>query len=202
MRNARLVSWLCAVIVSLSCLFIPLGAQGAGDGNDIRRIDFKNFSYNLGKSSCAEMLHKSEVKVRNGAFGESSDVSFRFEVDSDRTVFGDLTGDGIDEAVVVTYCGGMHPIEQAFIYTMKKGRAVLLARLEEGNRAFGGMVRSHLCQGCGNGLEIQNGLLIVERMHGDAACCPKYIETKTFRWNGKKLVQAGPSRRKPFIEKR
>lgn len=169
--------------------------------NGIRQIDFMNFTYHLGKSYCSKVLGKAEVKVLNGSFGEMSDKADGFEVDSNRTVYGDITGDGSDEAVVITYCGSMHPIEQAFVYTMKNGAPVLLARLKEGNRAFGGIVRGHICKNCDNGISIQNGLLSVERSHGDAACCPKYIEKTTYRWDGKKFVQVGSKKVRRFIEK-
>ncbi len=179
--------------------FEDYGNTSAGQ-NNIRRIDFRNFTYHLEKTSCAKMLGRSIVQVRNGKFGDPTDVYFG--VDTDGIAYGDLTGDGHDEAIIITYCGGMHPIEQAFVYTMKNGRVLLLTKLEEGDRAFGGIVRSHLCQGCSNGINIQSGLLTVERMWGNAACCPKYIEKKTYRWNGRRLVQVGRNQRKRFIERR
>ena len=170
---------------------IPRTGKGIekGDENDIRHMDFRKFTYHLGKTTCAEMLDSSIVQVRNGEFGNPADVYF--EVDTNRIIYGDLTGDGHDEAIVITYCGGMHPIEQAFVYTMTNGRALLLTKLEEGDRAFGGIVD--------NGINIKNGLLTVERTWGDAACCPKYIEKKMYRWNSRRLVQVGKSQRKKFI---
>jgi len=138
------------------------------------------------------------VQVRNGE-SESTNDGFSLGIDASRIFYGDLTGDERDEAVVLTYCGGMHPEEQAFIYTLQNGRAVLLTKLEEGNRAFGGIVFGYLCQGCTDGIKIQNNLLTVERMLGDGACCPKYIEKKEYRWNGRQLTQVGKAQRKKFI---
>lgn len=192
MRNLYLL-WIVVVAV-----FWSLSAQAAE--NDILRVDFANLTYHPGES-CVKLLHKSTVKVRNGSFGSCSDMSMGFEVATDKIVYGDLTGDGRDEAIVRTYCGGMHPIEQAFIYTMRDGHPTLLAKLEEGDRAFGGITDSNECQGCKDGLRIENGLLIVERARGKAACCPDYIEIRTYRWNGKQFVQAGPGKRRVFVEK-
>ncbi|MGZ8171942.1 MULTISPECIES: hypothetical protein [Methylobacter] len=176
-------------------------------GDDIHRIDFRNFTYEIGKSWCADVLGKTVVQVRNGE-SESTNKEqpldgfsfFIYDLTTFPIFYGDLTGDKRDEAVVLTSCGGMHPEEQAFIYTMQNGRAVLLTKLEEGNRAFGGIVFGHQqCQGCSEGIKIQNGLLTVERMWGDAACCPKYIEKKEYRWDGRQLIQVGKAHRRKFI---
>jgi hypothetical protein len=177
--------------------------QGSKGKDDIHRIDFRNFTYEIGKSWCADVLGKTVVQVRNGE-SESTNKEhpldgFSLGIDASRIFYGDLTGDERDEAVVLTYCGGMHPEEQAFIYTLQNGRAVLLTKLEEGNRAFGGIVFGYLCQGCTDGIKIQNNLLTVERMLGDGACCPKYIEKKEYRWNGRQLIQVGNAQRRKFI---
>jgi hypothetical protein len=170
-----------------------------GGKDDIRSIDFRNFTYETGKGSCADMLGKTAVQVRNGE-SESTNDNLSFVIYDFRIFYGDLTGDERDEAVVLTYCGGMHPIEQAFIYTIQNGRAVLLTKLEEGERASGGIVFGYLCQGCSD-IKIQNGLLTVERMWGGPMCCPEYIEKKTYRWNGRQLIQVGKAQRRKFIER-
>ena len=186
---------------------VNLQQQGTKGKDDIHHIDFRNFTYDIGKGSCADMLGKTVVQVRNG---ESESTNKEHPLDGasffiyDSTVipiiYGDLTGDKRDEAVVLTNCGEMHPEEQAFIYTMKNGRAVLLTKLEEGDRAFGGIViGQQQCQDCRWGIKIQSGLLIVERMGGNYACCPEYIEKKVYRWDGRQLIQIGKAQRRKFI---
>lgn len=169
--------------------------------NAIRRFDFLTYDFDVGNGSCAKMLHRRIIPLRN-------DDLYKDPKDPDLTfgpvgqyVYGDLTGDGIEEAVVVTNCGSMHPVEQAFIFTMRNGKPVLLTRLEQGDRATGGIVSSFLCEGCSDGITIQDGLLIVERMWGRGACCPDYTETKTYRWMGRSLVQVRPPQRRKFVEK-
>lgn len=108
--------------------------------DDIQNVDFRNFAYNVRNTSCAEMLGKTVVQVQDGEYKKEGDPDFGFGIAADRIFYGDLTGDGHDEAVVMTYCGGMHPVEQAFIYTMRDGHPSLLTKLEEGGRAMGGII--------------------------------------------------------------
>jgi uncharacterized protein len=176
---------------------VPSGKGPAGI-DDIKAIDFRNYTYDLGTSWCAKEFGSSTVEVRNGEFGDFSNTGF--SIDADRIVYGDVTGDGHDEAVVITYCGGMHPEEQAFVYGMKDGRAVVLTKLEPGSRAFGGIVQPHICQGCSKGISIHDGVINVERTHGKAACCPEYIEKRSYRWNGASLMQVGKGSRRPFTQ--
>jgi|GEM_PF-2400293 len=160
----------------------------------IRDIDFFNFTYNLDRTACGNMFQKelqtNQVKVKNGQFvkgGGNPGVDLTFEIGKE-IIYGDLTGDGQDEAIVTTYCGYMHPTEQASIYTMEGSSPVLLVRLEEGGRAFGGIVR----------IEIKDGLIIAERMRGKAACCPEWIEKESFRWKNGRLAKVGKTERRKF----
>ena len=169
-------------------------ARNSQTGRGIRGVDFANFTYDLSGSDC--QMFGRRVKVRNGEFGNfGGDGGFGIDTN---VVYGDLTGDGQDEAVVRTACGLMHPVEQAYIYTMLNGKPVLLTRLQSGERGNGGILMGHLCEGCRDGLRIENGSLVVERMWG-YACCPEYIETKTYRWNGRKLTQIGKAQKRKFI---
>lgn len=186
------------VVLALSALYLWTGIvaataetkQKSVDAGDIRSVDFANFSYDLRGTACDGTLGSSTIKVRNGEFGDWSDEAFG--VRTEDTIYGDLTGDGHNEAIVIIVCGGMHALEQPLVYTMKSNDVRLLTTLEIGDRAFGGLVDK--------GLKIQDGLLTVERMQGKAACCPEYIEKKTYRWNGKSLVQVGKIERRKFID--
>lgn len=162
---------------------------------DIRRVDFRNFTYDLGNTSCEKWLGTSSAQVRDGEFfGENRDISFF--IAEDEPVYGDLTGNGQDEAIVKTYCGGT---EQAYIYAINNGRAVLLTKLEESDRVFGSIVSESLCRGCGGGVKVENGLLTVERKQGGTnPQIPKNIEKKIYRWNGSSLVQVGKIERRKY----
>ena len=165
-----------------------LKAQGARGGSDIRRVDFQNFTY---RPSCA--YDGRPVRTRKGSYvRDRGDDKLWLEVQ--KTAYGDLTGDRRDEAVVVTKCntGGTGHFTEGFIYTMRKGRVSEIARLEEGDRAFGGI----------HDVRVERGLLVEERYApvepGTGACCPEYIVTTTYRLTGSGLVQVGKTKTRKF----
>jgi len=165
----------------------------------IRELNFNNFNYDIESTFCSEILEKSSILLKSGEYGNYR--NFWFSIDENRTIYGDITCDGREEAVVLTMCGGMHATEQPYIYTIKNGQVILLAKLQSSNRAMGGYTRSGLCRGCINGFEINNGILTVERMWGKPACCPEYVEKKKYKWNGNRFVQIGGSLRRKFVNK-
>lgn len=180
-------------ILLLLALFIlsavVASAQKRGGAGDIHRVDFQNFTY---RPSCAYEKPRA-VRTRNGNYTRNrGDDKMFFEVRS--VNYGDLTGDGRDEAVVLTNCntGGTGQFSEGFIFTMRSGRPALLTRIEGGDRAFGGLA----------GAKVEHGLLIVESYApeepGVGACCPKYIETTHYRWNGRRLVKVGKTTRRKY----
>jgi hypothetical protein len=160
-----------------------VSAQG-----DIRRVDFKNFTYS---PACIEKNEK--LRVRNGEYtrgnpGDPSSDTIYFKVAE--VVYGDLTGDGAEEAVVVTLCntGGTGQFTDGIIFTLRGGNAVEIVSLGVGDRAYGGI----------DSVAIENGLLKVGRYGTDSggACCPEYVETTSYRLTGNKLVPVGKPVRK------
>lgn len=194
------MSHLRLLIVLLCCTFC-LQAQPRPPQRyqSIRQVDFRNFDYYVGSGVCSEMMGKTTVPVRNGSYVPNrNEPDIAFGVYPTIT-YGDITGDGYEEAVIITSCGGMHPAEQAHIYTLENSHPVLLTDLEEGDRANGGILSALVCVGCTHGITIRNRLLTVQRMWGKAACCPEYIEKNTYRWNGSRLLQIGAPQRRKFI---
>jgi len=144
----------------------------------IQEVDFKNFSY---KTDAFEEQER-QIQLRNGKYVEAG---VGFECGIREVVCGDLTGDGNDEAVVVLWCngGGSEVLDEGFIYTVRKGRAVSIAKFKGGSRQTG---IDHV--------KIEGGLLIVDRRvpaPNDPVCCASYYNTTTYRWDGKRLVQVG-----------
>jgi hypothetical protein len=158
----------------------PAAPAAAGD---IRRVDFRNFTY---PAACAaENGQAGGIRVRNGEYTRAqSDDPLYFSVAS--VSFGDLTGDGRDEAAVATDCntGGTGQFSEGLVFSMRDGRPALIERLEVGDRAYGGIA----------GLKIEGGQLVVERYgtdEGGPYCCPRYIDTMRLRWDGGRFTQAG-----------
>lgn len=145
---------------------------------DIRQVDFKNFSYRLeGKLA----------QLKNG--GRPARNDNEYTVSEAKVSYGDLTGDGQEEAIIILGYdgGGTGSFTFGYLYSMQNGRPVLLTTLKGGDRADGGIVSA----------KIVNSLLVIERNvpereNGIAVglCCPKYVETVRYKWDGARLVRA------------
>lgn len=169
----------------LACLlFLVVSAQAQ---NDIHKVDFKNFTYEIG----VEGEDKIKATVKNGEYMRQTkdrDDDLYFEVSG--VEYGDLTGDGRDEAVVrILYnTGGSGNFTSGLVYTLKNGKPVVLAELEVGDRGFGGIVSA----------KVVGNLLVVERNdagENGAACCPEFIVTTRYKLNGSELAEVGESTR-------
>jgi hypothetical protein len=166
------------IIFALSALFIAsTNAQ-----SDVRKIDFKNFTYEIGDSSGE---NKMKITVKNGEFFRNKeDDKFYFSVMS--VEYGDINGDAKDEAIITTVynSGGTGNFSDGWIFTFKNGKPVVLTEFEGGDRAYGGLVSA----------KVSDGFLIVERNspgENGGNCCAEFIETTRYKWNGTELVQVG-----------
>lgn len=168
------------ILLSLAALLVfTVNAQ-----SDIRKVDFKNFTYDI------QIFEKKEkVTLKNGEFDRNTEedkLFFTAEVES----YGDLDGDGKEEAVVTTMMntGGTGNFSSGIIFAMKGGKPAVLTEFEGGDRAYGGLVSA----------KILNKELIVTRNDvGEAggACCPEFHVISKYKWDGKELVQVGTDER-------
>lgn len=160
--------------------------SGAKAQSEIRQIDFKNFTY---EPYCAgEDSAKITVKKGEYALDKGDDKLFFAVTD---VAYGDLTGDGSEEAVILTVCntGGTGQFSEGFIYAMKDGKIELLTRIEGGDRAYGGL----------RSAKIENGLLVVGRNdvgEQGGACCPEFVVMAKYKLEGKTLKQSGSDERR------
>jgi hypothetical protein len=176
--------------------------------NDIRKVDFKNFTY---KAYCGgEQTNEAdtiEIPVKKGELEnvklkgdtyerDNESLPNYFEVDSVK--YGDITGDGKDEAVIRTLCntGGTGQFSEGFVYTMKNGKPALLTRVEGGDRGYGGL----------QDIRVEKGLVVVEQNNpGETGgnCCAAWVDITKYRLSGGKLVQVGkPTKRDVIPAKR
>lgn len=166
-------------LVLISALFVLSAVAASGQ---IRNVDFRNFTYSVLALS-GEDREKITVKDGNYSRMEEEDRSYFAVTD---VVYGDLTGDGAEEAVVgvVLNTGGTGNFSSGIIFTMKAGKPVVLTEFEGGDRADGGLV----------GASIENGILTVKRNApgpSSGACCPEFIDATRYKWNGSRLVEFG-----------
>lgn len=166
----------------------------------IRQIDFDNFSYSW--SDPSENMPETWrwlTSTPNSRFttvqgihhfysaGQDED-EHRFAplISVDWVTYGDLDGDGVEEAVVaLNYStGGTANWDYLYVYRLENARANLIARMRTGSRGYGGLVR----------VLVREGLLIAdfadpERRVGD--CCSKgYIRVR-YRWQDGAFVEEG-----------
>jgi len=171
---------LFSVVIAFLLVSLSVFAQ-----SDIRKVNFKNFTYS---AYCADE-ETEKIRVKNGEFSKETKIDdftehFYFNIFSIK--YGDLNGDKKDEAVILSVCntGGTGNFTEGFIYTLKAGKPVLLARIGGGDRAFGGLREA----------TVENGLLVIDQNDRDrnqANCCSEYAVISKYRLNGSKLNLVG-----------
>ena len=155
--------------------------------NEIRKVDFKNFTY---EASCVDK-EPEKITVKKGEYSLEKGEYERLYFTVTDVSYGDVNGDQNEEAIILTVCntGGTGQFSEGFVYGLKDGKAELLARIEGGDRAYGGLRKAR----------DENGLLIVERNdagENGASCCPEFVITTKYKLEGKNLKQIGGDERR------
>ena len=124
----------------LLTLITVAAATVALSQSDVHSVDFKNFTY---EPSCAGET-PTKVRVKNGEYSKETKqdgYTDRFDFQVLAIEYGDVTGDGKDEAVILSNCntGGTGQFSEGFVYTIRAGKPSLLARVPGGDRADGGL---------------------------------------------------------------
>lgn len=185
----------------LTTLILTISSIGFGQSKDsgIRSIDFLNHSYE--SSVCSEDLGIAKtVKVAAGKF--SQDENF-FNVYEGKVVYGDVNGDGSEDAAVQIVCGSSAGSLRAFevqVFTFQDGQAKLLGRLD--NHGVESAYKKLYPNGfvvalAGDEGKIANGHLFVGAYTDGSNAGPKYISTFDYKWSGDKFVLVGKPARKP-----
>lgn len=177
------------------------GATPASNAtSDIRKVDFLSYSYQT--SVCSEDVGLPKtVKPRNGKF-KDRDNNF-LEIAGKEIVYGDLNGDGSEDAVVLIRCGSLAGSLRAFeihSYSFQNGQAKLLARLDST------VVESDYQKAYPDGAvffpgenppKIVSGHLIVEALTDGSFASPENTATFDYKLDGNKLVLSSkPTRAK------
>ncbi len=149
----------------------------------IHSIDFRNFTYpgSRGHFSAPE-YESSGFTLKNGKSG-----NWKSGRSLERVLFGDVTGDRREEAIVVMNAenDGSAVVKHVYIYTLKNGRPKFLWGFEGGDRSQGGLRKVYATNG---GLAIE---LWGKETHlgGDlngseptAMCCPKFFTRSFYVW--------------------
>ena len=169
-------------------LTISAGAYAAGQ--NLRRVDFKNFEYPWIEpedwSDHLEWLNLSEanrVRLVDGRWpsvsrsSEDADMPFA-GLTLESVQFGDVTGDDTKEAIVVLRfdTGGTQYSHYVFIYSWESGQPKLAGYFHSGDRAYLGLHRVYA----------QAGKLVVELYNPDLRegdCCSSGFIRTRYRWH-------------------
>lgn len=194
-------------IVLLTTLLLAFSAVGfaqSGTGkaaSGIRSVDFLNYSYRGSDCSEDSGLPKT-VKVRNGKFKDRANNFFT--VDKKEIVYGDLNGDGNEEAVLLIRCGSTAGSLRAFevhAYSFRNGRASLLARVDSSS-LLSDYQKSYpegmLHYAGERGPKIMKGHVIVEALMDGSFASPENVVSFDYQLSGDKFVLSG----KPVRTKR
>lgn len=196
----RTISCTPLVLLALAVL-----TGGAAENTGIRSIDFKNFSFPWNHevafadrstwhwiASRPKALIRVEKGIHHFYKPDQSDnghkPSPRISVDA--VTYGDLDGDGSEEAAVhLNYStGGTQNWDYLYVYKLVGGRTQLIGLLISAERGYGGLV----------GSIIQKGLLVLdfadpERRVGD--CCSEGYIRVHYRWRNGAFLEEGPRER-------
>ncbi|HEX6373328.1 MAG TPA: hypothetical protein VF006_30675 [Longimicrobium sp.] len=199
MTNARLAFMvlLAALPSAASC---GGSAPAPGAAASIRGTDFSNFRYHFQRTTIALRDSAQEPVRRNGIIHESGYLL-------DGVVYGDVTGDGVEDAVVVVeeVTGGSAVPNRVFVYQAGADGPRRLWSFETGDRAAGGF----------KDVYVRDGVLVVElygrdkvpsdpaSLHrddgtGSPACCPTMFTRSRYQWNGRAFVPRGAPEVLPY----
>lgn len=171
------------LILAGALAFLIAFAPSAGQlaiNRDIRRANLKDAAYRDAARELHEYWGDDDWVQESGIEG--------FQV---TPAFGDLTGDGVEEAALRVYygMGGSGSFTGVFVYSLGGGVPRRIAAVKGGDRAEGGIKSAR----------IAGGQLIVESYTPDPqspcmACYGGILVTK-YEWLGGRLVNVGTTSR-------
>jgi len=186
--------------IFISILFITVFAAfaGAQTTTDIKKIDFPNFTFEIGDLS---IKMKDGLQVAACAEKDEDGVAMGdiWNVSSESVAYGDLNGDGQPEAIVpmvANVCGGnMITNEAVLIYTIKKGKIEQMPTFEyfdEGCKAGEKGCNFARSAGVSVRYDEKEKAIVVETSFStddDAICCPSLYRETWFKWNGSAFAE-------------
>jgi hypothetical protein len=168
-------------------------ARAAADAPaDIRDVDFGEVA--PPGSACSEGLRFTPPAAIPVAGGRSPVLDIgrvtRLEVDAD-VVYGDLDGNGNDEAVVHVVCtyGANGAEDTVHVWTQRRGSTVHVASLTEPPRSVTGALPPAVAGVAVHGSQVE--VTWTRYAADDPNCCPSRLTTVTYELDGDELDRVG-----------
>jgi len=177
------------VFASTVMMVAAVIAMAATACTPIASVDFANFTY--APDTCGDVVpvpptYGYELSDRSVIHGDPSERDFYSVTLRADVAYGDLTGDGLDEAALTFDCSaGNRPLPIGRVMTTDVSGATVLAPVptpELSDEAF----RIELLES-----QIDEGQLVttwIVQRPGDAPCCPTGRLTTVDHWNGERFV--------------
>jgi hypothetical protein len=164
---------------TLTVTFALSLAISVGQSSAIRSVDFNNFIY-------PELSNlRGKFALKDGREPRSEEPRSLVDV-----VYGDVTGDGREEAMVVqsqSIKGSAVPFF-VYVYNMERGRPRLLWSFYAGERGDGGLRQVYSDGGqlvvelYGRDRVVNGGTSVMEDNGG--VCCPRFFTRSRYWWRG------------------
>jgi hypothetical protein len=172
-----------------------LDERGKTTGSEIGNFDFRNYLYPLPRG-----WQDDDGKEAALEDGERRVAEKRIGLSYVTTRYGDVTGDGADEAFVILkiLTAGSAIPQIVYVFTWKAEKPALIWHFRTGDRADGGL----------KNIYAENGSLVVElygqdryilgevetmKITGDEEqlCCPTHWTRTSYLWNGSEFRMQG-----------
>lgn len=166
--------------------------------SEVQKVNFSSETYQT--SSCKEVIGLADtVTLKLGKFEDPAERFYHI-VDN-KQIYGDLDGDGREEAVVPIFCGGRQSKLTSFeiqVFTAENKKPRLLARIDATTMEADykkSDPKGFLVTLGGARPEIKDGLLIVKAPTDGEKDSPKNLTTFTYKLtDGKLVLQGKPSK--------
>lgn len=186
-----------AIITFLLIFGLSIFAQKS---TSIRSIDFENFTYPGSQGHFSAPEYETTIfKLKNGKYKKKDEVGMVLE----RVVYGDVTGDGVEEAIIVLYVendGGSAVVHHVYIYAIKDNLPKFLWGFEGGDRAWGGLRKVYAKDGglvielWGKDTRLGRNLVSTE---ATGLCCPLSFTRSFFAWQEGTFIPRGKAEMLP-----
>jgi hypothetical protein len=189
------------LLILLLFMSVSITAHGK---TEIRDVDFNDHTFPFTIRAYQELPRR--IRVLKGVYHsphQESSLNYSYFKVAE-VIFGDLSGDGQDEAAVVAIYGGAASDfyeTSVYLYTMEGNRPKLIAILNQESigkeyEHFSHDGRSYLFEATAGGTRIEHQRLTVKHLASGAHCCPPNVFTVRYRLKKNRLVIANESLRK------